>query len=92
MIFKVLRNKKIHLLKLSQEASFEDLKKAVSQAFKLSPQDFSMCYVDEEGDDVSLNDEFDYSILVSSEQKIMKIKIEEKESAQKEEFDNEPSV
>ena len=75
MIFKVVLDKKIHLVKLAQEATVQELKKAVSQAFKLRPEHFTMFYVDEEGDDITLNDEHDYAILLSSGQKTMKVKV-----------------
>ena len=75
MIFKVVLDKKIHLVKLAQETNIHELKKAVSQAFKLRPEQFTMFYVDEEGDDITLNDEHDYAILVSSGQKAMKVKV-----------------
>jgi translation elongation factor P/translation initiation factor 5A len=75
MIFKVVFDKKIHLLKLSQQASIEDLKRAVAQAYQLQPEAFTLYYIDEEGDDITLNDEHDYAIMTSSELKTMKIKV-----------------
>ena len=75
MIFKVVLDKKIHLLKLGQQATIEDLKRSISQAYKLQSESFVMFYIDEEGDDITLNDEHDFAILTSSEQKTMKIKV-----------------
>ena len=75
MIFKVVLDKKIHLVKLAPEGNIRELKRAVAQAFKLRPEQFSMFYVDEEGDDITLNDEHDYAILLSSGQKAMKVKV-----------------
>ena len=75
MIFKIVFDNKIHLVKLAQEATIEQLRGAIGQAFKLHPRQFCMFYVDEEGDDITLNDEHDYAILLSTGQKTMKIKI-----------------
>lgn len=75
MIFKVFLDKKIHLLKLSQNASIQDLKKAVAQAYQLRPQSFSLYYIDEEGDDITLNDQHDYAIMTSYQTKTKKIKV-----------------
>jgi len=47
MIFKVVLDKKIHLLKLHQKASIEDLKRSVAQAYQLQPSTFTLCYVDD---------------------------------------------
>ena len=77
MIFKVTHGSKKHLLNPKPQESIEDLKKAVAQAFKLPINKFLMFYIDEEGDDITLNDEYDYAILTQSESKTVKIKIQE---------------
>lgn len=50
MIFKVAFAKKIHLIKLAETTTLEDLKKSISHAFKLETDKYSMFYVDEDGD------------------------------------------
>ena len=87
MIFKVALDKKNHLIKLGQSGTVEDLKKSISQSFKLPSEGFTMCYVDEEGDDITLNDEHDFAILISSGLKNMKVKIEVIDSQKKEEIE-----
>ena len=74
MIFKAALDKKNHLIKLGQSSTVEDLKKSIAQSFKLPSEGFTMCYVDEEGDDITLSDEHDFAILTSSGLKNMKVK------------------
>jgi hypothetical protein len=77
MIFKVFKDKKIHLVNLKEKQNFEELKKAIAQALKLPQGSFELSYTDEEGDLITLNDEQDFAILTSLGLKPMKITVQE---------------
>lgn len=77
MIFKVSHDKKIHLINLKGKESIEELKKAIAQAFKLVASGFELSYIDEDGDQITLNDEQDFAILTSLSLKTMKINVQE---------------
>ena len=57
--------------------TLEDLRKSISQAFKLQADQYSMFYVDEDGDEITLSDEHDFAVLTSTHEKMAKIKITE---------------
>ena len=56
MIFKVVLNKKIHLIKLGEHSTINDLRNSILAAYKLNNDSFAMFYIDDEGDDITLND------------------------------------
>jgi len=76
MIFKVALDKKIRLINLKGKESIDELRTAVSQSFKMPADSFEMSYIDEDGDEITLSDPQDFSILISSEAKTTKIKIQ----------------
>lgn len=77
MIFKVILDKKIHLINLKDKEGIEELRKAIALSFKITVDSFEMSYIDEDGDEITLNDAQDFAILTSYGLKMMKVKLQE---------------
>ena len=77
MIFKVSHNKKIHMINSDDKKTLEQLKKHIHTLFKGLEFNFNMSYIDADGDQISLIDESDYKILLSSNLKTTKIFVQD---------------
>ena len=77
MIFKVILNKEIHIIKSTDKPTLAELKKFLPNYFKKLPQKYILSYLDEDSDEIVLNDQYDYEILLGSGAKTVKINIKE---------------
>lgn len=77
MIFKVILNKEIHIVKSTDKPTLAELKKFLPSYFKKLPEKYILSYLDEDGDEIVLNDQYDYEILLGSSVKTAKINIKE---------------
>lgn len=50
MLFKVSFDKEIHILKSTNTKNLQELKAMVPKVFKMFPERFYLCYLDEDGD------------------------------------------
>ena len=78
MLFKVVFDKEIHILKSNNVKSLQDLKNSIPKVFKIYPKNFYLTYLDEDSDEITLATEADFSILLSTNTKSTKVMIKEK--------------
>jgi translation elongation factor P/translation initiation factor 5A len=60
MIFKVLFGKQIHLINSSDKLKIEQIFSILPTVFKSLPPRYSLSYLDEDGDEITLKDQSDY--------------------------------
>ena len=73
MIFKIVYGKEIHVL--NRQVSFDELMAFVRSAFKKLPQNFTLSYIDAEGDTIALTGSSDMDILYINHSKASAFKI-----------------
>jgi len=77
MILKVTFAKKTHLINIKDKPNIADLYTAINLIFKSLPSRYTLSYLDEDGDEITLQDQQDYQILMSSNNKTTKVNIKE---------------
>jgi len=77
MILKVTFAKKTHLINITDKPNIADLYTAINLIFKSLPSRYTLSYLDEDGDEITLQDQQDYQILMSSNNKTTKVNIKE---------------
>jgi hypothetical protein len=75
MIFKVIFGSEIHVVKSTNKEKFTQFIKLLPSLFKSLPAKFKLSYLDEEGDEITFEDQNDYDVLLGTEQKSVKILI-----------------
>jgi hypothetical protein len=78
MLFKVINDKEIHIIKSQSVQTLQELRNCVPQIFKQHPLNFYLAYIDEDGDEITLETDSDYNILIKTGQKNAKILIKER--------------
>ena len=77
MIFKVIFGSEIHILKSTDKQRFHQLLGSLPSVFKSLPARFKLSYLDEEGDEITFEDQNDYDVLLGTGLKSVKIIIRE---------------
>lgn len=77
MILKLTFGKKTHLINISDKPNIADLQRSINHIFKSLPSKYTLSYFDEDGDEITLQDQQDYQVLVSSNAKTAKVNIKE---------------
>lgn len=77
MIFKVIFGEEIHVLKSSNKQKFTEFLSTLPSVFKALPKRYKLSYLDEDGDQITFEDQSDYDVLLSTGQKSVKIIISE---------------
>lgn len=77
MIFKVIFGSEIHIVKSTDKPRFHQLLSFLPTVFKTLPSKFKLSYHDEEGDEITFEDQSDYDVLLATKQKSVKITIKE---------------
>ena len=65
-------------MKSANAKTLQELKVLVPKVFKTAPKNFYLTYLDEDGDEITLATEADYSILLGTNAKSSKILIRER--------------
>ena len=77
MVFKLIYGKQIHLTGSQDKQELCQLRAFIQSHFKALPQKYALTYLDEEGDEITLNDQNDYAILLGNRAKTTKIILRE---------------
>jgi hypothetical protein len=77
MIFKIALGKQIHLINSQDKLKLQQLFTFIPTVFKNLPSRYALTYLDEDGDEITLKEQYDYDILLSSGFKTAKIFIKE---------------
>jgi hypothetical protein len=64
MLFKLVHNKEIHML--NRKVGFAELQAHIKSAFKKLPENFSLSYVDHEGDTIAVTNQADLDTIYES--------------------------
>jgi hypothetical protein len=78
MLFKVVNDKEIHIIKSHNAQTLEELSNSIPLLFKQCPRSFYLAYIDEDGDEITLETESDYNILLRNGYKSAKILLKQK--------------
>jgi hypothetical protein len=77
MIFKVQFGKQIHLVNSNDKLRIDQFLTVLPSVFKTLPNKYSLSYLDEDGDEITLKDQSDYAVLLKSGLKTVRITIRE---------------
>lgn len=77
MLFKVSLSSEIHIVNSKDKASFHEFKTTLPKVFKKLPSRYSLTYVDEDGDEITLTNQGDYNILLQTGMKSTRIYVKE---------------
>jgi translation elongation factor P/translation initiation factor 5A len=77
MIFKVIFGSEIHIIKSTDKQKFQQFLSVLPTVFKSLPNRYKLSYLDEEGDEITFEDQNDYNILLGTGQRSVKIIIRE---------------
>ena len=77
MVFKLIYGKQIHLTSSQDKQQLPQLQAFIQSHFKTLPERYALTYIDEEGDEITLNDQNDYAILLGNKAKTTKIILRE---------------
>lgn len=77
MIFKVALGKQIHLINSQDKLKLQQILAFIPTIFKNLPRRYALTYLDEDGDEITLKEQDDYDVLLSSGLKTAKILIRE---------------
>lgn len=77
MIFKVAFGKQIHLINSQDKHKLAQLFNFIPSIFKSLPSRYTLTYLDEDGDEITLKEQEDYDVLLGCGLKTVKITIRE---------------
>jgi PB1 domain len=77
MIFKIALGKQIHLINSQDKLKLQQILTFIPTIFKNLPRRYALTYLDEDGDEITLKEQDDYDVLLSSGLKTARILIRE---------------